>query len=88
MTDQIFYDSLKPGMKVRIRSDLKPGILVSSAGYNPGINEGMTKLAGDVVILHAKSGYGCWQLEKVQWSWPDTAFVPASKGFNKLLSKN
>ena len=87
MTDQIFYNSLKPGMKVRIRPDLKPRTLVSSKGYNPGITGDMTKLAGDVVILQAKWGDGCWRLEKSPWTWPDTAFIPASKGFNKLLSK-
>lgn len=88
----VFYQSLRPGMKVRIRSDLCANMcLPSTAGFDPTIVEDMADMIGQTVTLHNiySEGKRWWWIveDGYQYKWPDTAFMPVQKEFNKLLER-
>lgn len=88
----VFYNSLKSGMKVRVRPDLFVHVnCPSTSGYNPYIVEEMADMQGQIVTLNAMCDEyrGWWWIDedKCTYKWPDTAFVPVQKEFNKLLKR-
>ena len=100
MNNQRFYDSLKSGMKVRLRKDLftNPICKTSSRGFEIKyyakikadweVHCGLEKFLGQVVTLKTHDSASCrWSIvgDEMGWFLPDTAFIPLHSGFNKLL---
>ena len=87
----VFYNSLKSGMKVRVRPDLFVCMnCPSTSGYDPHIVEEMADMKGQIVTLCSFDKFKrSWQIseDKCTYTWPDTAFVPVQKEFNKLLKR-
>lgn len=91
-----FYESLKPGMSVKIREDLKPGNLYSTKIENPSIVSEMADRAGQIcTITHVYKRTAWYNVRfsandtyaDLEYKWPDTAFVPIKRPFNRLLEK-
>ena len=87
----VFYNSLKSGMKVRVRPDLFVHMnCPSTSGYDPCIVEEMADTKGQIVTLCSFNKFKrWWQIseDSGQYLWPDTAFIPVQKEFNKLLER-